>query len=385
MPAVCSEGEHTVRPYHHQTQLSTAVQYPSEYCRLPSANCIIDSLRIVCQRLAMVHLRFLIIGCLVVSFTLNGFVSENKDLRKSIQISAKPFINFDMDDPKRRFFGTLQFLGGLELSSSDRNFGGISALRVQNDGSHFLALSDRAYWLRGRIVYSGTKPTGLANTEMAPVLGPDGKHAKRWDTESLAEVGNTIYMGVEGLDRIPCFVLRDSKFPVYQKSIPFPAGLKNLPRNGGLEALEFIPKMGAFGDTLVALSENGLDSNGNMIAYCIDASVRKTFAVKRSGGYNISDAALLSDEHLLVLERKYEIMNGISMRIRKIPVASIIKDTVVDGPVVIEADMRCQIDNMEAMSVHHTPSGEAVLTLISDDNYSIFQRTLLLQFAYREP
>jgi hypothetical protein len=35
--------------------------------------------------------------------------------------------------------------------------------------------------------------------------------------------------------------------------------------------------------------------------------------------------------------------------------------------------------------VHRSATGETVLTLISDDNFSLFQRTLLLQFTLTEP
>jgi hypothetical protein len=36
---------------------------------------------------------------------------------------------------------------------------------------------------------------------------------------------------------------------------------------------------------------------------------------------------------------------------------------------------------MEGIGVHRTPRGETILTLVSDDNFSIIQRNLLLQFA----
>ena len=36
---------------------------------------------------------------------------------------------------------------------------------------------------------------------------------------------------------------------------------------------------------------------------------------------------------------------------------------------------------MEGLAVHRNAQGEIVLTLISDDNFSPLQRTLLLQFA----
>jgi hypothetical protein len=54
---------------------------------------------------------------------------------------------------------------------------------------------------------------------------------------------------------------------------------------------------------------------------------------------------------------------------------------VVDGPVLTYADMGQQVDNMEALSVHRTADGTLVLTLISDDNFSALQRTMLLQFT----
>ena len=69
------------------------------------------------------------------------------------------------------------------------------------------------------------------------------------------------------------------------------------------------------------------------------------------------------------------------MRIRRIPLAGIKPGALVDGPIVVFADIGYQIDNMEGMSAHRTASGETVLTLISDDNFSAVQRTVLLQFT----
>jgi hypothetical protein len=39
---------------------------------------------------------------------------------------------------------------------------------------------------------------------------------------------------------------------------------------------------------------------------------------------------------------------------------------------------------MEGLSVHRAPDRTVVLTLVSDDNFSALQRTLLLQFALAE-
>jgi hypothetical protein len=74
------------------------------------------------------------------------------------------------------------------------------------------------------------------------------------------------------------------------------------------------------------------------------------------------------------------LLTGIAMRLRRIAITDIAPGAVVDGPVVMAADMRYQIDNMEGLAVHRRADGSTILTLISDDNFFILQRTLLLQF-----
>jgi hypothetical protein len=54
---------------------------------------------------------------------------------------------------------------------------------------------------------------------------------------------------------------------------------------------------------------------------------------------------------------------------------------VVDGRVLIVAELAHQIDNMEGIAVHRNARGDTIITVVSDDNFSVIQRTLLLQFA----
>jgi hypothetical protein len=55
---------------------------------------------------------------------------------------------------------------------------------------------------------------------------------------------------------------------------------------------------------------------------------------------------------------------------------------VLDGDVLVEADMSFDIDNMEGLAVHVGPRGDLIVTLISDDNFNPYlQRNILLQFA----
>jgi hypothetical protein len=57
---------------------------------------------------------------------------------------------------------------------------------------------------------------------------------------------------------------------------------------------------------------------------------------------------------------------------------------VIDGPTIFSADLGHEIDNMEGIDVHVNAEGETIVTMISDDNFSMIQRNLLLQFALVE-
>jgi hypothetical protein len=302
----------------------------------------------------------------------------------AITIAAQPITSFDLRDSSRRQFGLLEFRGGLVLRSSFQHFGGISAIRVAPNGTNFIGLSDKGWWLRGRILYDGTRPIAVADAEMAPMLGPDGRPltARGWyDTESIAQDDGTLYVDIERVHQIVRFNYEKDGLLARGYPIALPSAIRSLPSNRGLEALVFVPPGPPLAGTLIAISERGLDREGNIKAFLIGGPAPGTFAVKRAGDYDITDAALLAPGDILVLERKFNWSSGLAIRIRRIALADVRAGALVDGPTLMEADLRQEIDNMEGLSIHRGADGESILTLISDDNFSVLQRTLLLQFA----
>jgi hypothetical protein len=307
---------------------------------------------------------------------------------EAIEVEAQRIANFDIRDSSRRRFGLLEFRGGLVLRSSNKNFGGLSAIRVAADGAHFISLSDKGWWFRGRIVYAGTRPQAIADAEMAPILGPDGRPLadRGWfDTESIAEDGGTLYVGIERVHQIVRFDYGKDGLLARGQPIAVPPAVHALPSNKGLESLVFAPKGSALPGTLIAISERGLDRAGNILGFLIGGARAGTFTVKRTGHYDISDAALLPGGDLLILERKFGWSTGLFVRMRRIVLAEVMPGAVVDGPVLLEADLGYEIDNLEGLSVHRGADGEIVLTLVSDDNFSVLQRTLMLQFTLAQP
>ena len=303
---------------------------------------------------------------------------------QKIEIKSQAIEAFDPRNASRKRFGALEFRGGLVLDSPTKDFGGLSGLRVAADGQHFVAVTDKSQWLRARIVYRGTVPIAIADAEMAPMLGADGRPLRRrgwYDTEALTDDGDTMYVGIERVHRIVRFNFGKDGLLSRGVPIPVPPAFRTLPHNAGIECLAMAPKGGPLGGTLIALSERGLDANGDILGFLVGGATRGSFSFKRRDDFDVSDCALTPGGRLLVLERRFTWTSGVAMRIRSVPLASIKPNATVDGAELVSADMGHQVDNMEGIAVHRAADGATVLTLVSDDNFSPLQRTLLLQFT----
>jgi hypothetical protein len=329
-----------------------------------------------------------IAACAAVAIAVPADAQRGRvDAPSRIMVDARPIAGFNVSAPDQRRFGTLEFVGGIELTSSHSEFGGFSALRVETDGEHFVSVTDKGYWLTGRIVYERGRPVGVTDATMAPMLGPDGRTlaSRGWfDTESLAERDGWLYVGIERVNRIVRFDFGRSAVLSRAEVVPVLPGISHLPYNKGLEGLAFAPRNGKLAGALMAFSERGLDPNGNLKAFLIGSPSAGEFSVKRRDEFDISDSLTLPSGDVLLLERRFTWLSGIAMRLRRIAIRDIAPGALVDGPVLLFADMGYQIDNMEGISAHVGADGTTVLTLISDDNFSLLQRTILLQFRLVE-
>ena len=306
----------------------------------------------------------------------------------TIEVSAWPIPAFDPRDPQRKRFGALEYRSGLVLTSRFPGFGGLSAWRwLDAKGERFISVSDHGSWFTGRILYRGREMSGLADVEAAPLLGPDGRPitARGWfDSEAIALDGPFAYVALERVNQVLRYDFSKGFTRARGEVVPLPPAARKLPNNKGLEALVMVPRGLPLAGTLIAISERGLDRNGNIIGFLIGGPTPGQFSVVRSNNFDVSDAVLLANGELLVLERKFSWLTGVGIRIRRVALKSLAPGAVVDGPSIFEADLGHEVDNMEGIDAHVTPQGDIVLTMVSDDNFSMLQRTLLLQFALVE-
>lgn len=307
---------------------------------------------------------------------------------EAMEISTRPITQFQIGRDVKNF-GPLEFVGGLEMTSYSRDFGGLSAFRFLKPGSDFIGVADTGFWFFGSIVRDADKrPSGVENFRMAQMVDVAGRPIDRkWevDAEGLAVKDGVATVGFERNHRIAQFRIEaDGAMKAPFRQLDFLVPKNELRTNRGFETVAHSNVDGPLQGGLVVVSEKSLDKAGNIFAAIIEGPRKGIFTVKRHGEFDITDGAFLSDGDLLLLERSFSMATGVKMRLRRIDSGKIAKGAVADGPVLMEADMGYQIDNMEGMDVWRREDGALMVSLISDDNHSILQRNLYLEFILHQ-
>lgn len=300
-----------------------------------------------------------------------------------VTVTARPITAFKIGSSQSRF-GKLEFVGGLILSSSEPLFGAMSSIRFMEDGKTFLAVLDTGHWMSGIIERdSSGKLANIAHVRIDPMLDESGQEAKRkvdMDAEGLALRNGQAFVSYEQRPRIDIYPIdgRATARPVGR--LPHLIPDSEFRRNAGMETLALSPADGPLKGAMVTVAEASLDINGHLLAAVLEEPRKGLFAVVKDSSYSVTDGVFLADGDLLLLERRFNLAEGVGMRIRRIKGDTIKPGAVVDGQILIEADLSNQIDNMEGMDVIEGPDGARHLILVSDDNHSFLQRNVMLEF-----
>lgn len=286
-------------------------------------------------------------------------------------------------------FGELEFAGGLEMRATSEHFGAISGLRFTGDQTAFMAVADTGFWLTGAVERdTAGRPIGVSALAMSEIAGRDGvAFTRKWDAdaEGVAIHDNLVLVSFERAHRIARYRIEDGAL-VWQGATHPPVPAHELRRNRGFEGIAIGAPDSALDGALIGVSEYSLDAAGNIMAFAAPADRPSfEFSVRKTGGYYITDVDVLPDGDLVILERRFSVQDGVAMRLRRIDDQAVTARATVDGTVLFEADMRYQIDNMEGLAITADPDGVPRLTIVSDDNHSLLQRNLLIEFRLVGP
>lgn len=291
----------------------------------------------------------------------------------SLLVTAHP-LALDSDDPRRDRIGPFRFLGGWQLTSTHPDFGGISSLLVQPDGQ-FLALSDSGtlfgFSLNGRGGRQFVAPLPTTAAE---------KDLPSWTWDSEAQVVD------------PATGKHWVSFELIQRICRYAPGFARIESCMSWPAVKRWPDTGA-GEAMVRLNDGrfllfseygyGKDGGNDVLLFQQDPAEAKSVPPLRLSyrppvGYRPTDAVVLNDTHLLVLNRRVTLHEGFTAVIALVTLPPlragaelVAQDLARFAPPVLS-------DNFEALALS-TENGRRILWMASDDNHEFFQRSLLLK------
>ncbi len=267
--------------------------------------------------------------------------------------------------------GRLIYRGGFELSGS--GIGGLSAADVSDDGTTMTVLSDTGSWFRFTLVNNPNgEIRGVRLAGRGSLLDAGGQvfaSKGAGDSESLARLDDgRLVVGFEA----------QSKVLVYPPDLigpPTPAatppGLGS--GNAGLEALTDLPN-----DQLLAIPEGGSRRHGVGPAWLGDGTEWRPVAYEIGDSFRPTGATTLPNGDVLVIERRFSFPATLTARFVRITPIQLGGD-VIRGEEIARLDPPFPVDNFEAVTAY-AQEGRIFIFILSDDNFSPFQRTLLLKF-----
>lgn len=261
----------------------------------------------------------------------------------------------------------LSLLEAVELSADHPAFGGFSGLLVE-DG-RLTAVSDFGWLLTAEIADG----IGSGEVDFRPLPGESGSGDKAAsDAESLARLDGGLAVGFERDHRIE--ILRDGRIESELRDRRF----ERLPGNGGLEALATLPD-----DRLLAIGEQARDGAFPAFVLRPDGSIAAG-ALPQVERHDVTGGDIGPDGRLYLLRRDWSIIAGVSIRIERYRLDPSGFPRPGTREVLAAFENASGIDNMEGIAVWELPGGGVRLAIVSDDNFNLLQRTLLMLFEVVE-
>ncbi len=267
---------------------------------------------------------------------------------------------------------TAQYISSYTWNDPAEGFGGFSGIEISEDGRTFTTIGDRGAIITGQFERNAAQISGVVSTIQK--LKDTKGHALtkfRSDAEGLAiRADGRIFISFEQFHRIWTYRNPESE----AAWIPRHADFEHLKNNGGLEALAIDPD-----GTLYALPETS--HSGVITIYRYRGGVwDATYQIPRVDAFKAVGADFGPDGKLYLLERALTSVFGFQTQVRRFDIKA---GRIGKGDLVLRTNAGTH-DNLEGLSVWRDDTGDVRLTMISDDNFNILQRTEFVEYRLQE-
>ena len=264
------------------------------------------------------------------------------------------------------------FLDAYRWKMDDPRFGGFSGIEMAENGRDIIVLSDKGAYTTARITRDDEgRIASVAAGPVKPLHGPDGEPLKPGmsDSEGIALAADgSVYVSFEGRAR----VLHYPKLDRAPKALPIADGFKTMQRNSALEALA----IDANGVIYTLPERSGAEDKPFPVYRFKAGKWDKRLQIPRSGNYLAVGADFGPDGRFYLLERDFRGLAGFSSRLRRFTLGAKGFD---DGETLLETPVGLY-DNLEGVSIWRDAAGRLTATMISDDNFTFFLRTQIVEY-----
>ena len=308
------------------------------------------------------------------SFFTNSLATE---LGTAVELKSIK-INLFPTDLENISLNKLKFVSGIEIKSNHPDFGGLSGIIINEDKS-LIVVGDRGIWLTGKIkIDEKGKLVKIINGRLGHLKdnknNPLYKHGKSYtDAESIEPYNNKFVVSFERKHRILIFNNIFLHSEIFYDRIKY----LDLPDNGGIEAMAPLKN-----NSIFLLSENLIHPDDKIAGYLLSDNKLKKVYVKKNGSFKPTDMSSLPDGNILLLERSFSPVRGVSARISVIKYEDLKPNSVILPFTLDTLKPPMVVDNFEGISFLKLNDGGYYIFILSDDNFNFLQKTLLYQFYW---
>ncbi len=267
-----------------------------------------------------------------------------------------------------------QYIGSFTWSEDIAGFGGFSGIEVSDDGARFTIIGDRGAIATGQLIRIGAKISAV-QASFDKLKHTNGQYltAVKTDAEGLA-IGpdGRIYISFEHSPRV--WTYRDKNSRAVR--LPRHPDFKRMERNAALESLAVGPDGAVY-----TIPEKAADQTAGFPVYRYkNGAWSIAFYIPKRGSFLPVGADFGPDGNLYLLERHLGSIFGFETRVRRF----IITDNALHDEIELLQTTPGTHDNLEGIAVWRDDTGDIRLTMISDDNFKLFQRTEFVEYRLKE-